>query len=86
MARRSLYSPPDAFSLSPLLSLLPVRGRVGGLAALTSSLYARYEKVQRLHREVGTDADRAAYRRYAAEEAMLKQVLDWLALRAEEPK
>lgn len=78
--RRPLFSPPDPFSLSPLLSLLPVHGRIGALAALTSSLYARFEKVQALRAELDAEVDRDAYRRFASEEAMLKSVLDWLAV------
>jgi len=78
--RRPLVTPPDAFSQSPLLALLPVRGRIGRLEALTSSLYARYEKVAALRSEVGT-GDREAVRRLAAEESMLKQVLEWLAVK-----
>jgi len=78
--RRPLFSAPDAFSLTPLLALLPVKGRIGSLAALTSSLYARYEKVQALRRELNPELDRDPYRRFSSEEAMLKQVLDWLTL------
>jgi hypothetical protein len=84
--KKSLLSPPDPFGLSPLVLLLPVIGRVGGLSPLTSSLFARFEKVQGLKDELSTEPDRAAFRRLAAEESMLKEVLDWLAVRPEEPK
>ena len=84
--KKSLLSPPDPFGLSPLVLLLPVIGRVGGLSPLTSSLFARFEKVQGLKEELSTEPDRAAFRRLAAEESMLKEVLDWLAVRPEEPK
>lgn len=77
--KRPLYSPPEDFALSPLLSLLPVLGKVGKLESLTSSLFARHEKVSALQREIG-DEDRDAQRRFLAEGAMLKQVLDWLAV------
>jgi hypothetical protein len=71
MPRKSIYSPPDSFSLAPFLALLPVCGDIGKLEELTSSLYARYEKVaNQEHAESG--------RARAAEAAMLKQVLDWL--------
>jgi hypothetical protein len=78
--KRSICDPPDPFSLSPLLPLLPVKGRVAGLAPLTTSLYARYEKVQALQKELSASEERDAARRFAAEEAMLRQVLDWLEL------
>lgn len=82
--RRSTYSGPDAFSTSPLLALLPVVGQVSKLPALTTSLFARYEKVKAQLEEFS--ADRQTLRRYAVEEAMLKQVLDYLALSPEEEK
>jgi hypothetical protein len=84
--KKSILSPPDPFGLSPLVLLLPVIGRVGGLSPLTSSLFARFEKVQGLKEELSTEPDRAAFRRLAAEESMLKEVLDWLAVRPEEPR
>jgi hypothetical protein len=81
--RRSLFSAPDSFSLLPLLALLPVAGKVGKLEALTSSVYARYENVVLMQRELqGTDEEEAL-KRFAAEEAMLRQVLDWLAVKPE---
>ncbi len=86
--KKSLVAPPDPFGLSPLALLLPVIGQVGGLTPLTSSLFARFEKVQALKTEVssgaGADSARTAFRRLAAEEAMLKEVLDWLAVKPEQ--
>lgn len=76
--RRPLCSPPEDFAISPLLVLLPSRGNPGNLAGLTSSLYARYEKVAALHRDLGESQDKQAAKRILAEEAMLKQVLEWL--------
>jgi hypothetical protein len=67
--------PPDPFSLSPLLALLPERGKLSRLEALASSLFARHEKVETLRAE-STQKD--LERRYAAEAAMLRQILDWL--------
>lgn len=81
--RRSPISPPDTFSLSPLLSLLPVKGKIGSLPALTNSLYARYEKVQALLHEFEGDEDSVFIKRLNAEAQMLKQVLDWLTLSPE---
>lgn len=82
--KRSLYSLPDQFSLSPLLSLLPMVGEVGRLDTFTSSIFARYEKVTELLRAAkDSNQDRDALRRFTAEEAMLKAVLDWLAVKPE---
>lgn len=78
--KRSLYSPPDPFSLLPLLALLPAKGKVQRLDALRSSLFARYEKVAAMKRD---NPGREQARRIAAEEGMLKQVLDWLAVTPE---
>ncbi len=81
--RKSVYSDPEPFSLSPLLSLLPVRGKVNRLPAFSTSLYARYENVKALLKNGESKTDLASYRKHAAEEAMLRQVLDWVALRSE---
>jgi hypothetical protein len=69
--------------LAPLLMLLPVRGKIGKLESLTSSLFARYEKVAALRRDMGDEVEPDVARRLGAEEAMLKQVLDWLAVNPE---
>lgn len=82
--RRSLYSAPESFSLSPLLSLLPVKGVVGNLEKLTASFYARYEKVHALKKSLGGERQGEAWQRLTAEEGMLKQVLDWLAVSTNE--
>jgi hypothetical protein len=77
--------PPDPFSLSPLLALLPQPGKIARLESLVSSLFARHEKVEALrNEEVDADDDGGSQdreRRYAAEAAMLRQILDWLALK-----
>jgi hypothetical protein len=70
--------PPDPFSLSPLLSLLPQRGKLTRLETLVSSLFARYEKVETLRSEA---QERDTERRYAMESQMLRQILDWLAVK-----
>lgn len=82
--KRSITGAPEPFALAPLLALLPVEGKLGKLESLTSSLYARYEKSQSVLRELGRGTNSAERQRYAAEEAMLKQVLDWLALTPED--
>ena len=79
--RRSIFSPPDDFAIAPLLSLLPIRGKVGRLEALTSSLFARYEKVSSQLEESQGDSSSVNSRKLSAEEAMLKQVLDWLEVK-----
>ncbi len=82
--KRSLLSAPDPFSLSPMIVLLPVQGSIEKLEALTSSLYARYEKVQALHREiVPGQASQGSLRAHSGEANMLKQVLDWLSVKPE---
>ena len=79
----SLFGFPSAFSSNPLLCLLPSRGHVAKLESLTSSLFARYETVTSLQREMKSAQERDLQRAYAAEEAMLRQVLDWLDLKPE---
>ena len=76
----SRYSAPEAFSLQPLLTFLPVKGSVRELKKMTASLYARYEKVSMLKKNLGSKGLTEGHQRILAEEAMLKQVLDWLAL------
>ena len=78
--KRPLFSDPDPFSLSPLLALLPVRGRVGDLAGMTASLFARFEKVNALVHEAG---EVGGVGRIRAEQNMLRQVLEWLAVKPE---
>ncbi len=77
----SIGSPPDPFSLSPLLALLPAPGDVTRLESLMSSLFARHEKVEALR---GEASEKDSERRYAAEAAMLRQILDWLAVKPTE--
>lgn len=79
--KRNLYSAPEAFSLSPLLALLPVRGDIGKLESLTASFYARYEKVSGLLKEAENVLGGEIKKRLLAEQAMLKQILDWLVVR-----
>jgi hypothetical protein len=72
---------PDPFSLSPLLSVLPALGNVSRLESLVTSLFARYESVeaQREHTDVVETRTKLA-----SEAAMLRQILDWLAVQPEE--
>lgn len=72
--------PPESFSLSPLLALLPEGGKLTRLEALVSSLFARHEKVEALKSEA---IDKDNQRRYSLEAAMLRQILEWLAEKPE---
>lgn len=72
----SIAGPPESFSLSPLLALLPEMGDLARLESLVSSLYARQEKVESLRAEA---TDKESERRYGVEAAMLRQILEWLA-------
>ena len=80
---RSLYSPPEPFSLQPLLNLLPVKSQISRLEGMTSSLYARSEKVAGLLKAIQDSSDLVVKRRLQAEERMLKTVLDWIGSRQE---
>ena len=79
--KRALFSTPDPFSTSPFLALLPVRGKISKLEGLTSSLFARFEKVRALEKELAGEETREHARRLTAEREMLEQVLDWLMVK-----
>lgn len=68
---------PEPFSLSPLLSLLPSMGSVARLEVFVSSLFARFEAVEALRE--GSESDEVR-NRLTQESAMLRQILDWLAV------
>lgn len=72
---------PDPFSLSPLLSLLPALGSVPRLELLMSSLFARSETAEALRESADSNELRM---RYANEAAMLRHILDWLAVQPNE--
>ncbi len=72
---------PEPFSLSPLLSLLPTLGSVSRLELLVSALFARYESVEGLETAIESPEHRA---RVMSEAAMLRQILDWLAVQPTE--
>lgn len=69
---------PEAFSISPLASLLPSLGNLSRLDSLVSSLFARFEAVEARREHVDSQEQRA---QLAAEAAMLRQILDWLAVK-----
>lgn len=72
---------PDPFSLSPLLSLLPVMGNVARLESLVSSLFVRHETVDELRKVVNVSEVEA---RLSAESDMLHHILDWLSAQRDE--
>jgi len=72
---------PESFSLSPLLSVLPSVGNVSRLESLVSSLFARFEAVEALREQTETQEART---KLTNEAAMLRQILDWLAVQPEE--
>jgi hypothetical protein len=82
MKDTSHYGSPDDFTMAPLLSLLPTIGDVTKLEGVTSSLYARYEKISQILRE----AERAGQspQKFVRELDLLKEVLAWLAVTPEE--
>lgn len=67
---------PDAFSLSPLASVLPSIGQVARLEEALSSLFARHDTVQSTL--CGEESDNADLQ---IEEAMLREVLAWLSVK-----
>jgi len=76
--KRPFQATPEDFSISPLLTILPKKGNTGNLSLFTSSLYARFEKVRELREEISDSEDKNSIKKVLAEEAMLKQVLEWL--------
>jgi hypothetical protein len=79
MSKSDPFAPPDSFALAPFIALLPVIGKLSHLEQLSASLFARYEKVLMLRKEVMSDDNRDLMRRLVAEEEMLKVTLDWLS-------
>lgn len=75
--KRKWTAPPEEFAQSPLLAILPQIGNPGALPELTSSLYARFENVSEILRNLSSE-DMDVRNRLQSEEAMLKRVLEWL--------
>lgn len=75
--KKPFSGPIDPFGLAPLLSVLPARGRTDRLESFAASFFARYEKVRE---QRGQAVKKEVERQFAVEEAMLRQVLDWLAI------
>lgn len=74
---------PETFSLSPLLSVLPNLGNVSRIEGLVSSLFARFEAVEALREHTELPEVRA---KLTNESAMLRQILDWLAVQPEDSR
>lgn len=80
MIQRSKFGNVDLFSVSPFLSIMPVLSSINELEHMTSSLFARYEKVSALRRKLKNSNNTSdEYFQLRAEEKMLKSVLDWLS-------
>lgn len=73
---KSLYSAPEEFAVSPLLSLLPEKSKVSKLPQLNSSLYARYERVESQLKQ--SELAESEIKALQAEVVMLREVLQWL--------
>jgi hypothetical protein len=79
--KRSILEPPDPFSLSPMLALLPPGGEMRKLESLTSFFYARYEKELAIKRATDRSNEENEGRRVVtAELAMLRAVLECLGV------
>ena len=78
--KRPIFANVEDFSLSPLLAILPVRGDIRKIESLSSSIFARHERVTKLQGEAVEELDAGSRRRFELEAAMLKQVLEWLSL------
>ena len=80
--KKPAYSPPDPFSMLPLLSILPSVGKIQRLESFSSSLFARYESVSGVTKG-SAEINRDLAQRIGAEEGMLRLVLDWLQVKPE---
>jgi hypothetical protein len=85
--KKAIFSRPDPYGLAPFTLLLPAGADISRLQGFTSSLFARYERVSALIKELESQnpPEEGAIEagKLAAEEAMLKQVLDYLSLSPE---
>lgn len=80
MIQRAKFGNVDFFSASPFLAIMPVLSSVNELEHMTSSLFARYEKVTAIRKKLKNSNNTSdEYFQLRAEEKMLKSVLDWLS-------
>ena len=96
--KRSPFAGPDAFSLSPLLALLPAcvgskslelidrhQLRTGASSsAFAAAYYARYERVRADLQRLDRTVEPDVQKSLDAEEKMLKELLDWLEMQPTE--
>jgi hypothetical protein len=79
MAHKPIFELPDTPLMYPIVTLLPVRGSAPKLRPLMSSLFARHERLHQAISEMEmSEIAPEVRKRYLSEEAMLRQVLDWL--------
>jgi len=81
--KRSRFSAPDPYTLSPLFALLPEQGQLIDLEGLSSSLFARLDGLLAFKDGLDRDRQREELKRVAAEEAMLRVALEWLSVKVE---
>lgn len=75
--KRSLFSPPNPDTLSPLVAVLPTLGVLSKLETLGPSLFARLDAINEII-ELGAPPESLNF--LNSEKVMLRQVIDWLAL------
>ena len=78
MTKSSFSLKPDEFSSAPILCLLPSVGDSNKLASFSSSMFARFEKLNQVVKELSHDRSSVVLERFIDERDMLKEVLDWL--------
>lgn len=74
----------DSFSLLPLFSLLPPEGDIREISQYSSAFYARFEEVLQLRKQAESSASTDDVQKYRNEEVMLRNVLEWLAIKPTE--
>jgi hypothetical protein len=85
MAHKPLFEVSEIGTMHPLLSILPNFGSVSKLRALTSSLFARHQRILQMISQLELMEGAAeTRRRYLSEEIMLRQALEWLGAEVEE--
>jgi len=81
--KRSRFSAPDPYTLSPLFALLSEQGQLIDLEGLSSSLFARLDGLLTVKENLDRDRQREELKRVTAEEAMLRVALDWLSVKVD---
>ena len=73
--KKSIYSMPEEFGMSPLYMILPQEGDVKSLISENTSLYARLERIKDLRQ--GVEGEEQS--KLILEESMLQIVLGWIS-------